>query len=467
MSASSGPQPTIFANDSDAAKAELVAVTKDPRLIKRVEGLAREFQYLCRIFDDLQSLSDHPGVYRLVISDIRADPKRQEAALSEYAQVASQVASDAQVLAILPGRPDKKVLEMARKCGCDLVLLEEEVHGTSKLEFICTQVIRATYMPVKVSDLSTVRALGFDLYHLLPQRGKFVKFVFEGDRLTPEKLDKMRDVPEFYIHRSGALKYAEWVGKEVDNSAKGLARRCRAQFLALYAGYNQLVFLLTDQSGHGSFKQGEELLKKCRDISGELMGALAAHGSAWDIVNNSVIGEFGSAERSPAVASYAALLALQSGLESIEEMMIAAMISELGILFVSPSATRKVRENRMDELSDEERHEFENYPLKSLNLVLDRKLQIEEKLRNLVLTMHLRVDGKGYPRTGSSGGPKKMTLASQFLNLAYELDRQSLVRLGQARVNPESVLRQILAEEIATPARFTIEFTKMVQESLG
>ena len=121
----------------------------------------------------------------------------------------------------------------------------------------------------------------------------------------------------------------------------------------------------------------------------------------------------------------------------------------------------------MDELSDEERHEFENYPLKSLNLVLDRKLQIEEKLRNLVLTMHLRVDGKGYPRTGSSGGPKKMTLASQFLNLAYELDRQSLVRLGQARVNPESVLRQILAEEIAKPARFTVEFTKMVQESLG
>jgi HD-GYP domain-containing protein (c-di-GMP phosphodiesterase class II) len=167
------------------------------------------------------------------------------------------------------------------------------------------------------------------------------------------------------------------------------------------------------------------------------------------------------------VASYAALLALQAGLESIEEMMLASMISELGILFVHPTVTRKIREDRMCDLTAEERMEFENYPLKSLNLVLDRKLQIEEKLRNLVLTMHSRADGKGYPRGGTGGAHKKMTLESQFLGLAYELDRLSLVRLGQPRPNPELVLRRILDEEKKRPARFGLDFTLRVEEAIG
>jgi hypothetical protein len=445
----------------------MILVSKDSRLIARIEALASEFLYSVRVFSGLDEFSEHPGAYRLVLCDIQVPSARMEAALSEYAQVASQVAPDAQVAAVLPNRVDKKILEFGRKNGCDLTLLDEEVHGTSKLEFICTQIIRATFLPVKPSDLSTTRPLGFDLFHLLPQRGKFVKFVFEGDFLTDEKLLRMKEVPEFYVHRSQAGQYAAWVGKEVDNSAKGLAKRCRAQFLALYAGYNELVFLLTDQSGHGSFKEGQDLLRRCRTISGELIGALAAHGSAWEIVNNSVIGEFGSAERSPAVASYAALLALQAGLESIEEMMLASMISELGILFVHPTVTRKIREDRMCDLTAEERMEFENYPLKSLNLVLDRKLQIEEKLRNLVLTMHSRADGKGYPRGGTGGAHKKMTLESQFLGLAYELDRLSLVRLGQPRPNPELVLRRILDEEKKRPARFGLDFTLRVEEAIG
>jgi len=451
----------------DPSKAEFILVTRNPKLIKRLERLAQDFQYHARTVESVDDLAEVPGVYRLVVCDQFTDPKKLTQAVTEYAQVARQVASDAKVMAILPGRPEKGALEFARKSGSELVLLEDEVYQSSKLEFIFTQVIRATYLPVKAADLSTKRPLGFDLYHLLPQRGKFVKFAFAGDFLSTEKLERLKEVPEFYVHRSEASQYAKWVGEEVDASAKGLARRCRAQFLALYAGYNELVFLLTDQSDHGSFKKGEELLKRCRDLSSELSSALAAHGSAWDIVNNSVIGEFGSAERSPAVASYAALLALQAGIDSIEEMMLAAMISELGLLFMTPSVTTKLREDRMGELSADELREFENYPLKSLNLVLDRKLQIEEKLRNLVLTMHLRADGKGYPRTGSSGGPKKMTLTSQFLNLAYEMDRLSLVRLGKARISPEQILRQILAEEQKRPARYTVEFTQQVLAAVG
>ena len=456
-----------FKDEQEASKAELVLVSKDPAVLKRVEGLCKEFQYRYRVFSSPEELAEHPGAYRLVMTDIRVPAARLESALVEYAQVASQVAPDAKVMAVLPGRVDRKILDFARKNGCDLVMLEEELHTTSKPEFIFTQVIRATYLPVKPGDLSTTRPLDFDLYHLLPQRGKFVKFVFEGDCLTSEKLARLKEVPELYVHRSQAGRYATWVGKEVDNSSRGLARRCRSQFLALYAGYSDLVFLLTDQTSHGSFKEGEALLKRCHDISTELIGALAAHGSAWDIVNNSVIGEFGSAERSPAVASYAALLALQGGMDAIETMMLASMISELGLLFVHPGVTRKLREDRMEELNAEELMQFENYPLKSLNLVLDRKLQLEEKLRNLVITMHARADGKGFPRGGSGGGPRKMTFASQCLGLAYEMDRRSLVRLGHPRRDPEQVLREILDEEAAKPARFSMDFTLQVRAGLA
>jgi HD-GYP domain-containing protein (c-di-GMP phosphodiesterase class II) len=137
------------------------------------------------------------------------------------------------------------------------------------------------------------------------------------------------------------------------------------------------------------------------------------------------------------------------------------------LLFVHPGVTRKLREDRMGELNAEELQQFESYPLKSLNLVLDRKLQLEEKLRNLVVTMHARADGKGFPRGGSGGGPRKMTQESQFLGLAYEMDRRSLVRLGQPRRDPEQVLREILDEESARPARFSTEFTLQVRAGLA
>jgi hypothetical protein len=58
-------------------------------------------------------------------------------------------------------------------------------------------------------------------------------------------------------------------------------------------------------------------------------------------------------------------------------------------------------------------------------------------------------------------------MASQFLNLAHEMDRLSVVRLGQARVSPELILRQILAEEQKRPSRFTVEFTQKVMAEVG
>lgn|GEM_PF-3993777 len=144
-----------FKDEQEASKAELVLVSKDPAVLKRVEGLCVEFQYRYRVFGSLEELAEHPGAYRLVMTDIRAPTARLEAALVEHAQVASQVASGAKVMAVLPGRVDRKDIDFARKNGCDLVMLEEELHTTSKPEFIFTQVIRATYLPVKPGDLST------------------------------------------------------------------------------------------------------------------------------------------------------------------------------------------------------------------------------------------------------------------------------------------------------------------------
>ena len=74
--------------------------------------------------------------------------------------------------------------------GADMIMLEDELFLTSKLEFAMLQTMKACFFPVKASDIVLGKPVPFDLYHLLPQRKKFLKFVFSGDEVEKAKAFK-------------------------------------------------------------------------------------------------------------------------------------------------------------------------------------------------------------------------------------------------------------------------------------
>ncbi|OFZ33737.1 MAG: hypothetical protein A2070_13110, partial [Bdellovibrionales bacterium GWC1_52_8] len=349
-----------------------------------------------------------------------------------------------------------------KKSGASLILLQDELMNMSKLEYACTQMVKADYLPVKTSDFSIGKPLPFGVYHLLPMRKKFLQCAFEGAEFTDEKLKKLSEVGELYIKKSAAEEFKKYVSSMNDRSAAGLARRCRGQFLALYASYSELVLLLTDQSEQSSFKQGEELVKKCRLLAGELMTALGEFGNAWEIVNNSSIGEFGSTERAPAIAAYAALFGLQMNLNNIDDMMMAALLADVGLLLLPPAISAKIRDQKLDRFTEEEKAVYRKYPLRSLDVILTRKLPLEEKLRDLMLATHERADGTGFPK-GITG--RKLTEGAQLIHFCREFDRRTLIRMGVQRVDQKEARVQIINEELNHPGMFSPVFSEKLRQA--
>lgn len=447
-------------NMSLDARIDLGVITDSPEVLKRCRWVCSEFNYTLVHWTTLETFLESPEQPKMVIAAAAAASK--EAAAESAQAVKFKCRDNSFLVCVVPDKLGRDVASFVKMSGANLILLEDELYKTSKFEYACTQTLKADFLPIKVADLMPNKTVDFDIYHLMPLRGKFIRFAVDGSEITAEKIAKSAEVGELYIKKTGAEAFAKYCASNPDKSAASLARRCRTQFLALYAGYAQMVFLLTDQSEYGSFKEGEVLLKKCRELASVLMTTLGEFGNAWEIVNNSTIGEFGSTERAPAIAAYAALFSLQMEIEGIEEMMIAALLAELGLILLPPTITEKIRKGQMDKFTPQELETYENYPKMSLDICLQRKLPVEEKLRDLLISTHERADGKGFPRKLAA---RKINDQMQMIHFCSVFDQKTTVIMGRQRVDREVVRMQMIDEEFANTARFSITFMDRMKKA--
>ncbi len=216
-------------------KFDLGLISGDPEQISRVQGVCQEFGFTLKCIPSLEEFLEDKGEYRALLATSSGAGRKESAA--ELAQGARFVSQDSFLICAVGRTMGKDAAQFAKKSGANLILLEDEVGGTSKLEFILTQVLRSSFLPIKVSDLQPDQPISFDLYHLLPQRKKFLKFIFSGDVIDAQKIEKISGVGEVYLRREDAGLLREYANRIEDRSDAGLARRCRARYLALCAGY--------------------------------------------------------------------------------------------------------------------------------------------------------------------------------------------------------------------------------------
>ena len=267
----------------------------------------------------------------------------------------------------------------------------------------------------------------------------------------------MESVGEVYVRREDISRFQKYVETHIDASAAGLQSRCRVQFLAFTATYTQLIYLLTDQSESASFQAGKALFEKLSQLSGDLITTLAALGEAWDVVNNSAIGDFGSIDRAPAIAAYAGLFSLMSGIGEPKDIMISALIADVGIIELPVEVTRRLRASKAKDLSGEDKSLYEKHPTISMNCALARKLPIDEALRKIILCTHEQFDGKGFP---GKTLPDKVPWEDFLIQLAEILDQRSLIRMGQARTDFVGTRRDLYFELLKGPMIFSPAFWK-------
>lgn len=445
---------------------DLAAISDSPQFNMRIKGCAEFFSFQHKSYNNDEEFFSEADSYKsisCIVIDCSRISKPNEVA--GIVQVARQAAPDSYILAVASSKFLPEDARIVKTSGASIVIMENEFFASSKLEFILTQVIRSAYIPIKAVDLFPDSIIPHALYYLMPLNQKFLKVAKPGMALTSEFIEKYKETGELYIPRADLVLWAEYTNTYSSvNDEESYIRKCRLKFLQLNQAFLELVLMVSDQSSGASFSKGKELYEVCLGFAGELLQALKDIKNPWAVVNNSAIGDFGSVERAPVVAAYAGLLGEEAKIGNPTELMIGALLSDIGLIDLSPSTTRKIRTNTIQNMNSEETMEYEKHPIFSLNQCLSRKLPLSEMVKNIILQSHERNDQKGFPNRPRND---KIAEDAMLVQPCWDLDSSCQVRMGEERKSIDDIKKHIYQRSQSDAGRYSFMFLMKMGKVLG
>ncbi len=449
-----------------SARLNFLCIASAAEAVARCRDIATDFQYSFQTMNSADDLLDDTKntfeQVQFILVHLANLQKKEE--IVGVVQTIRQIHADSYICVIADKKIPPEVAEFAKKSGANMVLLENEFHETSRLEYISSQIIRASYIPVKLSEFKKDTVLDFTLFYLMPLNQKLLPVVPKGSPITESRLKKLETVGEVYVKRDEVDNYRLYVESHPDNSAQGLKSRCRAQYLSFCKAHAQLLFLLIDQSEGASFKEGKWLYERSEILARDLLTSLSAIGEAWEVVNNSSIGEFGSVERSPTVAAYAGLLSLLASISEPVDVMVAALLSDVGMLELHPKISKKMRAAQgVDSLQGEDLADYRKHPVISLSRCMGRKLAIKPEIQEMMMGCHERADGTGFPNAKKG---EKIPQGAMLIQFSEMIDRGAMVKMGQEKISVQDVRNKIIQTEMTDAKIFNLGFLQKIKPIL-
>ncbi|MBF0209053.1 MAG: hypothetical protein HQK53_19510 [Oligoflexia bacterium] len=422
---------------------DFALISDDKGIVDSIRMLCQHFNYSLEVwkneddFFDQQTAGNEEGgasgptVEPLLILVSALNTPTHES-VTQKVQVAKQVYPKSFLGCVVAQKMPKEEASFIQKSGANIVFLENEIYNSSKLEYVCSNIIREMFIPVKLADFEQERILPFDIYYYAPQRSKYLICGHETLVLSDEKMAKMKKYGDFFIKRQDINKFNNYIKSERFQSTASLEKRCRFQYLNLCWNYAEFVFLLTDYSRYNSLQEGKALFDNCKEISNSLINSLVAVDDLWQVINQKTI-EGMILHHVPAITAYAGLFALKMGMDStkVTDVMLATMLGDVGMIYLPPSLTKKLRSGKVSALTPEELQLYQKHPADSLKVALDRRLPISPKVRDYIVDAHERADGSGFPR-GRTGD--KLSQEVFLVIFAEEYHIKSMQKIGQEKM---------------------------------
>jgi response regulator RpfG family c-di-GMP phosphodiesterase len=276
-----------------------------------------------------------------------------------------------------------------------------------------------------------------------------------GTVLNESRKKKLDQVGELYVLRKDVELYKDYTIKNTDASAEGLKGRCRSQFLSLSSSHSDFVFLLIDQSENASFEKGKQLYEKCETLAKDLLTNLSSVNDVADVVNTGSFGDMSPLERSASLAGFAGLASFISSMGDPVQVMVAALLCNIGLLQLSPKITgHLIKHRKADGLSAAEMAEYSRHPALSVEICLSKKLGLVDKLRTILNCTHVRADGKGFPNNVFG---EKIPIESQLIHFCEMVDDTYLLGAAEQGKSFVDIRKEIYESEVKNAKIFTIE----------
>lgn len=446
-----------------SARLHFLCLTTSQGALERCEKLCQEFSFSFLAVKDFMDLSHEKTGFeqvQLIVACCLDQTKEEAAAIVKDARMSYK---ESHICVVLKDSQIANDLEFVKNAGANIGISESKLMNTSELEYMASQVIRASYVPVKLAEFPKDSVLDFTLYHLMPLNQKLLPILPKGIALTENRLEKLHNIGEVFVRREEVDRYRHYVEGRTDTSAQGLRSRCRAQYLSFCNSHAQLMFLLIDESPV-SGREGRWLYDRCEILSRDLMTTLSAVGEAWEVVNNSSLGEFGSLERAPTTSAYAGLLSLLSSIGDPVAVMMATLLSGVGMLEFPPALSRKMRElGNVDSFTEEEFKVYKKHLFRSVEICRERQLPIKDRVETLILNSHERADGTGFPEGRLA---KEIPMEAMLIQFSEMIDKGAIVRLGQPRTSVKEVRQRVVNAEMQEAHIFSQEFIEKIKPVL-
>lgn len=445
------------------SRIHLASISSDSSFHDRCGPIASQFEYTYQKYSNVDDFAEKSEGSQYVCLFLSCLDTNSGSEIAGRIQAVRQFCGEAFIVCIISKKLDSETAKFAKKSGANLILFENQFSSTIQPEYICSQIIRGSLIPIKAFDLRPNTKVDFTIRYLMPLNKKILPIVKAGTTLTDNQITKLKTATELYVSREDLPQYEKYIMENPDNSAQGLNSRCRIKYLLLGKSHAELIYLLIDQAESASFEVGKKLYDRCIQLAGELLNILATVENPWAIVNNSSFGELGSIERSSSVAAFAGLISLMLGTNKEIETVTAGLLCDLGLLEITPQVSAALKTKNLSILNPDELKIYHQHPNTSLNMCLAKKFPVPETLKKIIQRTHERADGKGFPGALNS---QVIPFESMLIQYCEVLDQALIPKIGEAKIDVMELQKEIINKSLEGSSQFSVELVSKVSSLL-
>jgi HD-GYP domain-containing protein (c-di-GMP phosphodiesterase class II) len=305
-----------------------------------------------------------------------------------------------------------------------------------------------TFKTVKLVDVTPGEVLDFDTFIYLPANKKHIKYSQAGEPLEKERAEKLvkHHINSVEIDKEQMQNFYRFTAAQLKKigSATGLSATERQDKMQM-AIRDLMGAMFNDSSKEASTTHGKLIVNDCQEIvKSYVLNATAQNNGWYDRILSLTGGGSDTFSHAANVSTFAALFSMGLGIGKPEELAMAGILHDIGLVDVPAGIQLKPEEKR----APEERKAFEAHVAHSLKMIQERKLVVSTSVIKAVEQHHERFDGSGYPK-GAAG--KRIAPESQLLALANEFEKMTRAVNGQPQMSPAKAMAEI-ARRCSNPA---------------
>lgn len=304
------------------------------------------------------------------------------------------------------------------------------------------------FKPVKLVDIEPGMHLPFAVHTFLPLNRKFTLLTASGcvSRKKAEMLGE-RLVNYVYVERTDLDRFYEFTADHLlalgTPDTEAVSQTQKQEKLRHAVREIFLSVLDNDESISIEFENGRQLMEQANQIIQKFI--LKKTGIDLADLLKDVVGETSDGYLSArAVSSIGALIALGTGLASPEDLAVAGLFHDLGVLAMG----RDVTPADVAGLTPAELAAYHAHPVTSVNLLREKKITVTMEIAAAIEAHHERVDKKGFPHAWPA---HKISAAAQVLAYADAFEYLTRPQKGKEILGVEEVHSQIVRDRGLAP----------------